>query len=103
MKAVVHSFYKSVAATSSEVDTYTPANGKKFWFKLVGGNAARNSEVNVKISYGTQVIFATHGDSEVKGKDTVVGDGSTQIKISLLNDSTSTETIGGYYEGIEEI
>jgi hypothetical protein len=96
-------FYKAVAASSSEEDSYTPDNNKMIYVKSVGGSTVFENSVKVEIRWGTdldyEIIFVTHGDIVHKYNDVAVlkADGTKSLKIILVNDSLETETIGGFY------
>jgi hypothetical protein len=98
---VNRSLLTAVAATDSEIDEYTPANGQNFMIYKMGGHAAHNSEVKVEIRWGSTILFVTHGDAHDDFEYEFTGDGSTKLTINLVNDSSSTETIGGHYRMVE--
>lgn len=86
-----------VSAYSNEVLEYTPGNGVTFEIYEMGGAAVYNEEVKVEIKFGTDVLFVTHGDLIIKLRKQLTGDGSKKIIIKLTNDSSTSETLLGYY------
>ena len=54
------------------------------------------------MSFGDEIFFVTHGDDQQKDTLTFTGDGSKKLTILLKNDSGSSETVGGWYKGIEK-
>lgn len=94
-------YYKTVSAVTTDSDEYTPANGEKLLIVEVGGNAAMKDSVHVKVLFDTTVLFCTHGDSVQECTTNITGDGSKKLKISLVNDSLGSETIGGYYKAVQ--
>jgi len=94
-------FYVSVSANDSEVDDCTPDNGKIVCIYEVGGNGCASHDVKVQITFGTEILFSTHGDAVHKTSICLTGDGSKKLSISLINDSDVAETIGGFYKGTE--
>jgi len=90
-------FYKTVVSGTPQQLDQTPANGEKIHIVDIGGNAARNAAVRVEISFGSEIILSTHGDTVQKCDMVFTGDGTKKLTIKLINDSGADETIGAYY------
>ena len=94
--------YCAISASSTETDEYTVPNGVDIKIYELGGNGCQNNEVKVEIKFDTEVLFVTHGDSIQMPEQLIrTGNGSKKLVINLVNDSSVTETIGGYYKAVE--
>lgn len=101
-------YYYQVSSSVYENSEYTVPNGGKLTIYEVGGNAARSSDVHIQICWnpggGDQLcLFATHGDDKQHVNiGPFTGDGTKVVRIMLNNDSSQTETIGGWWKGVLE-
>lgn len=95
--AIMHESYTAVNATSTSTDTYTVPEGKTVNVHEVGASACYSQDVKVEILVNDNICFVTHGSGFRKAKCQATA-GQT-IKIKKVNDSSNTETIGGYWEG----
>lgn len=95
--------HKAAAVSSYDevTEEYTPAEGELLSLVELGGCAAHTSSVHVKILWGTDIIFVTHGSIVRKCYDPCecLGDGSKKLTISLKNDSLQSETIMAWAGG----
>lgn len=97
--------YKTVSSYSSETIDYTVGSSKTLAILEMGGDAVFDRDIKVEIIWdatGTpEKIFATHGSTLQKSLLELSGDGTKKIRIKLTNDSSSSETIGGFWIGQE--
>ena len=94
--------YAAVSASTTTKDEYTVPNGVTLKIYELGGNGCQSNEVKVEIKFDSDVLFVTHGDSIQNPEDLeITGDGSKKLSINLVNDSSVTETIGGYYKAVD--
>ena len=93
-------FYAAVSANSVEELSYVIPNGKILDIRKISGNAAIDTEVKVEVIFDGNAIFATHTSAIQEYLIQLVGDGVKELKIRLVNDSPTQETIGGLWEGV---
>jgi len=91
--------YKLVSAYDDETDTYVIPDGAILYIDEVGGDACFNNEVKVEIKFDTDIILCTHGSTKQRFTTILEGNGTKELTIKLINDSSSSETIGGFYKG----
>ena len=85
---------EQVSANDYYEQAYTaPANGQKFLVYKMWGSSCYCTDVKVEVFWGTDRLFVTHGDLTDEWQHNLTGDGSTQMKIRLTNDSSASETI----------
>ena len=95
------SFYESVAAYDSEQhDTVVPS-GETWTVLEFVGSAAYVATTTVRLVWdpdGTPIVLATtHGDTRIVLEEEITGDGSKKLSIVLLNDTGSSQDLGGQW------
>ena|SRR3990170_8460428 len=95
--------YKEVTSGNPDTSVWVIPTGNEVNIYEMGGNAALLSTVFVKIVWGDEILFSTHGDIIVKALTTLCGDGVKELKIVLINDSGVAQTIGAYFLYEEEV
>jgi len=99
-------FYKSFSALSTQDSDYVVPNGKTLNVLEIGGNAAQKPTTTVVITWDPggaqeQILFSTVGDASQNINMDFIGDGTRKMRISLNNQDTVAQILGGYYLGIE--
>ncbi len=94
--------YKEVAALTTDVSQYVPANGERLSLLEIGGNGSGQT-VKLVWDYGAggaAIQFSTNGDSEQSPSDLILeGDGVKVLAIVLVNAAAYPITMGGYWIG----
>lgn len=78
--------------------------GETLYISCASGSACYSSQVKVEALYKDQVFFVTHGDAERRGN--LIGAagidpaGPGTLKLRLVNDSGSAETVSLTVEGV---
>jgi len=98
--------YQTVSSYGSTTLDYVVPNGVTLRVLELGGSAARNNDIKVEIMWDAlgslEKIFSTHGDQPMQhSMSSYLGNGVKIMRIKLSNDSSQTETIGGYWIGEE--
>lgn len=103
MGLITKRLYKSVDQYDVETLDYVVATGKKIYINKLVGNAARSPEVKVEIINDpdtlNELLLVTHGDSYQDISPIEIIGADQKIRIRLVNDSGTTEAIGGFWEG----
>ena len=94
--------YDTVSQYSTSEQTLVPASGTGIRLIELGANGALNHDVKVEIRWDGDLIFVAHEASSRKSRERLFGDGSKALSIKLFNETSGTETFGGYvlYEGL---
>ena len=95
-------YYVPVSPNSTEEMSQTLETGESVRIFRVGGNAAKSEDVKVEIWVGDDLLLATHGDATRVTDLKYTGDGTYGLKIKLVNNSSQTETIGGYISAVKK-
>jgi len=88
--------YKKVFQYSTEEVTLVVPNGNVIRLVELGGNGALNHDIKVEIKWDNEILFATHESMQRKSDRRLVGDGVKALSIKLFNETSGTETFGGY-------
>lgn len=88
--------YKKVSQYSTEEATLVVPNGKTIRLYELGGNGALNHDIKVEIKWDDEILFATHESMQRKSDIRLYGDGVKALSIKLFNETSGTETFGGY-------
>ena len=91
--------YCAVNSETTTTEEYTPANGEMLFLTSLGGDAATNDNVKVKIIWDTETLFTTHTSNTQPTSKEITGDGTKKLSIILDNQSSQTEEIGGFVLG----
>ena len=95
-----HRYYAAVTGNTTSTSDYTPANGEELSLEILGGDASQSTDVKIEITWdpaGTpELLFSTHGSNQCHTTKVFTGNGTKVLRISLVNDSDVTETIGGF-------
>lgn len=104
MAGIERRFYKMMSAASSENDDYVIASGVILDIREVGGNAAAVASTEVSIIWdpagANEILMSTHGDALQSIQKSVTGDGSKILRIRLVNDQLSSDTLGAFWRGV---
>lgn len=103
MSSIYRRFFSQVSATTTDTDTYTPANGQTILVKACGGEAGSSPDTTCVIVWDEgggeeKVIYATHNSSRDDSlTEEFTGDGSKTLKIKLINDQTTSDYLGAWW------
>lgn len=98
--------YSEVPSSTIENIDHVIPDGETYEFIRFYGSSSASPETLVCVTFdpggGSEVIlFATHGDGELKNnKSEVTGDGTKVIRISLRNDQTESDWLGCGWEAV---
>ena len=92
------SLVKTVAATDDEIlESSALENGEKWRIKKMYGSGCGCNNTKCEIRFGTtetyEQLFVTHGDMTVLEEKIITGDDSKKVKLLLVNDLGTSETM----------
>jgi len=97
-------FYGSVNANSSIRQDYVVPNNSILNIHSVGGDSIFSPEGHIEIIINpngvNEILFLTYGSIiQTNLNKKIIGDGVKILRIKLINDSTSTHVLGGFFQG----
>jgi hypothetical protein len=100
MSGMLH-LCKNVAATNSEVEDWTPADGQKFAVTCFGGNSPINDDSYVQLKFGTAYVWVIWSEGSMGFSKEYTGDGSKKLELKLVNNTGSAVPMAGICEYVE--
>lgn len=99
--------YISVPASSQEDNEHVIPNGDTYKFTRFYGNSGSSPQTLVCIAWDIgggdeQILYVTHGEGvQLNPLVEITGDGVKKITITLRNDMTEAEWLGGGWEAFK--
>lgn len=95
MISLLKNFY-SVPSYSNNSKLITPANGSTLVIKEFGTSGCLKSTVKIEMKLGDELLFSGHESISMLTDEEYDCNGIDSLTINLINDSSETETIGGW-------
>jgi hypothetical protein len=94
-------FKKKVAAKSTEYLDFVPPAGVRWLIQEAQGSAAHDGDTRVEVLWdrasgdNATTLFMSYGTTRTEIREEIIGDGTKQLSIVLVNDSSRAITLFG--------
>lgn len=77
-------------------------NGEIWLIKSIIASAGYSQDTTASLMFGTEIVYTTHGEANIKLNRALVGDGAKYLKIKLENGTAGSVAMGLKYDAAKQ-